>query len=116
MILSDAGIKAALADGTIGIDPRPTEDCIETSAIDLTLSNIFSIWKQENFTARGAEVVLNLQELDYISVAKGYLGQAPTDSDGCLVMPPFQKHPWHFLAQTHERITLNHQIAARVEG
>ena len=39
MILSDAGIKAALADGTIGIDPRPTEDCIETSAVDLTLSN-----------------------------------------------------------------------------
>jgi dCTP deaminase len=31
-------------------------------------------------------------------------------------LPPFQKHPWHFLAQTRERITLSHKVAARVEG
>jgi deoxycytidine triphosphate deaminase len=42
MILSNEGIKAALQDGTIGIDPAPLENHIETSAVDLTLSNIGS--------------------------------------------------------------------------
>ncbi len=116
MVLSDAGIKTALDDGTIGIEPRPPDSRIDTSSVDLTLSNIFRIWKPENFTARGAEVILNLEQLDYLSVANGYLCEAPTDKDGCLVIPPWHKHPWHFLAQTQEKITLSHKVAARVEG
>jgi dCTP deaminase len=116
MILSNEGMKIALANGTIGIEPAPAENCIETSAVDLTLSAQFNVWKKDALLARGARVELNLQELDYIGVAKGCLEKAPTDSDGCLVIPPYREHPWLFLAQTHERIKLSHRVAARVEG
>jgi dCTP deaminase len=116
MILSNEGIKAALQDGTIGIDPSPLENHIETSAVDLTLSKIFSVWKHDLFTSKSAEVVLNLKDLDYIGVATGYLTKAPTDVNGCLLIPPFDSHPWHFLAQTEEKIRLSHKVAARVEG
>jgi dCTP deaminase len=118
MILSNEGIKAALADGSIGLDPRPTEDRIETSSVDLLLSDKFSMWKKDNFEpeAKGAKVTLDLYKMDYISVSRGYLVPAPTDADGCLEIPPFREHPWHYLAQTREKITLSHKVAARVEG
>lgn len=116
MILSNAGIKTALADGTIGINPPPTDERIETSSVDLTLSDIFKIWRPEPFLAKGAKVELNLLDVDYIGIAKGYQTTPLTDRDGCLLIPPFRDHPWHFLAQTREKITLTDTIAARVEG
>jgi dCTP deaminase len=116
MVLSNAGIEAALKSGTIEIDPKPTEDRIQTSSVDLTLSNKFSRWKQENFLAKGAKVILDIQQMDFLSVAHGYLQPAPTESDGSLIIPPYHLHPWHYLAQTRERIHLDHTVAARVEG
>jgi dCTP deaminase len=118
VILSNQGIRAALEDGSIGITPGPTDDRIETSSVDLLLSNKFSMWRKSNFApeAKGARVTLNLHEMDYLSIAQGYMVPAPTDNEGCLEIPPFREHPWHYLAQTRERITLGHTVAARVEG
>jgi dCTP deaminase len=118
MILSNEGIKAALRDGSIGIDPPPAEEHYTTSAVDLTLADDFRVWDETSLTAKGAKVELDLTEWNYASIAKGYLRRAETDKNGCLVIPPYRVHQWHFLAQTRSEIFLNPErlIAARVEG
>jgi len=44
MILSDAGIRRALADGEISIDPLPQPDQFQTSAVDIFLGDSFRVW------------------------------------------------------------------------
>ncbi len=118
MILSNEDIRKALKDGAVEIDPAPAGHQYTTSAVDLTLAGDFRIWESKSLTAKGAKVEIDLAEWSFADLAKGYLKKAPTDADGCLVMPPYREHPWHFLAQTREKIHLKtkHRIAARVEG
>jgi deoxycytidine triphosphate deaminase len=47
MILSDRGIKTALQQGDIEIDPVPGENLYTTSAVDLTLGDQFQAWNEE---------------------------------------------------------------------
>jgi deoxycytidine triphosphate deaminase len=44
MILSDKGIKKAIAKGHILIDPPPSEDHYQTSAVDIMLAESFKVW------------------------------------------------------------------------
>lgn len=120
MILSDEGIRAALASKEIEIDPVPSEDQYATSAVDIFLGSIqtFRVWNRQACTAKGVYVVLNLAEQEYAQTAAQYL-MAPThEADGTVILPPYEKVPQVMLAQTRERIHLKPEsrLAARVEG
>lgn len=118
MVLSDQGIKEALKNGAIKIDPPPEDDHFDPSSLDLLLGDDFQIWDQKRLTQDGAEITLNLALQKFPETAENYLLDAPLSHDGCLVIPPYSQHPWHFLCQTQSRIELHreHRIAARVEG
>ena len=117
MILSNKGIKEALDGGEIVIDPPPEDNHYDTSSVDLMLGDDFQMWDKSRLDQKGVDIVLNLAEQQFPETAKNYLVNAPVQ-DGCLTIPPYREHPWHFLGQTRSRIALNreHRIAARVEG
>ena len=117
MILSDQGIKEALKSGAIKIDPPPEPDHFDPSSLDLLLGSDFQMWDRKRLTQAGADVMLNLALQKFPETAENYLVDAPL-VDGCLIIPPYSEHPWHFLCQTRSRIQLDrqHRIAARVEG
>ncbi len=117
MILSDQGIKDALSSGAIIIDPAPEDDHYDPSSVDLMLGEDFQMWDQSRLGQAGSEITLDLALQKFNETVKNYLVDAPL-INGCLVIPPYHKHPWHFLAQTRSRINLKreHKIAARVEG
>lgn len=118
MILSDEGIKAALGSGSIEISPRPEADQYTTSAIDLRLGDEFSMWDRDRLETPGVEVNLNLAEQQFQATAKGFLTKVEREPDGCVILPPYGKAPWHILALTREKVHLCHEarLAARVEG
>lgn len=118
MILSNDGIKTALREGGIVIDPQPLDSRYTTSAVDLTLSDDFRVWNERALTATGATTQIDLSKWDYISVANGFLEKATTDANGCMEIAPYRKRQSHYLAQTREWVKLSrkHRIAARVEG
>ncbi len=117
MILSDQGIKEALKNGAITIDPPPKDDHYDPSSVDLLLGDDFQMWDRNRLAQEGAEITLNLALQKFPETVKNYLIDAPV-LDGCLTIPPYSKHPWHFLCQTRSRVVLHreHRIAARVEG
>jgi hypothetical protein len=55
MILSDAGIKAAIGAGEIEIDPYPVE--YSPSAVDLLPGEEFQSWDSENFRFRPVSAI-----------------------------------------------------------
>jgi len=117
LILSDQGIKNALKNGEIVIDPPPEDDHYDPSSVDLLLGDDFQMWDQSRLGQKGVDITLNLAEQQFTDTVKNYLVNAPIQ-DGCLTIPPYSKHPWHFLCQTRSRVVLKreHKIAARVEG
>lgn len=117
MVLSDEGIKDALARGAIVIDPPPEDEHYDPSSLDLLLGEDFQMWDRSRLSQKGAEITLDLALQAFPETAINYLQDAPL-VDGCLIIPPCSKHPWHFLCQTRSRIVLRreHRIAARVEG
>lgn len=117
MILSDQGIRDALNSGAISIDPPPEDGHYDPSSLDLLLGDDFQMWDRNRLAQEGAEITLNLALQRFPETANNYLIDAPV-LDGCLTIPPYSKHPWHFLCQTRSRIALRreHKIAARVEG
>ncbi len=118
MILSDLGIKEALKNGAIKIDPPLEDDHFDPSSLDLLLGDDFQMWDKKRLGQGGAEITLNLALQKFPETAENYLLNAPLSTDGCLIIPPYSEHPWHFLCQTRSRIRLDreHRIAARVEG
>ena len=60
MVLSEEGIKRALAAGELEIQPQPARDQYTTSAVDLILGDQFSMWKREMFEVPGARIDLDL--------------------------------------------------------
>jgi dCTP deaminase len=117
VILSDQGIKEALRNGAIKIDPLPEDDHFDPSSLDLLLGDDFQMWDRKRLGQGGAEITLNLALQKFPETAENYLVDAPL-TEGCLLIPPYSEHPWHFLCQTRSRIRLDreHRIAARVEG
>ncbi len=118
MILSDAGIKQALATGTLEIDPTPDASRFTTSAVDLTLGNQFRGWDSSRFAAPGVHVHLDLAKHNYHATAEAYLSPLPLDREGCFLFPPHRQIPMVLLANTRERVNLKREsgLAARVEG
>jgi dCTP deaminase len=118
VILSDQGIKAALKEGQIEIDPSPREDLYTTSAVDLTLGDQFQAWNDEILGVEGTRHELNLEESKYQRIARAYIKALDLEKDGCFLFPPFRELPSHILAKTRERIHLKpgSRLAARVEG
>lgn len=117
MILSDQGIKEALKNGAIMIDPPPEDAHFDPSSLDLLLGEDFQMWDQKRLNQEGADITLNLALQKFPETAENYLVDAPLVG-GCLVIPPYSDYPWHYLCQTRSRIRLDreHRIAARVEG
>jgi dCTP deaminase len=117
LILSDQGIKDALKNKEIIIDPPPEDDHYDPSSVDLLLGQDFQMWNSTLLSQQGAETILDLSLQKFNETVQNYLVDAPL-INGCLIIPPYSKHPWHFLCQTRSRVVLQreHRIAARVEG
>lgn len=119
MILSNEGIRKALRQNEIRIEPQPTDDQYTTSAVDLLLggTELCKIWDPEKLNLPGTKVELNLALQEFGKTAN-FLVPAPCERDGTVVLPPYSREPAHLLAMTRERICLNREakIAARVEG
>ena len=118
MILSDAGIQRALANGQLEIYPLPKEDQYTTSAVDLFLGGFFQGWDDGPFKVPGARIELNLAEQKFQATAAGFLRDLPVEKDGSFVLAPYAKSQLPVLAMTKERVHLKpgSRLAARVEG
>jgi dCTP deaminase len=117
MILSNQGIKKALRDGEIQIDPPPEEDQYTTSAVDFVIGSDFRCWDESRFVA-GLKLVLNLAEQNFQITAAAYLKTRPLEADGTFIFPPYTRESIHVLGITRERVhlKLGSKVAARVEG
>ena len=118
MILSRDEIRLAIDRGEIHIDPVPGERQYSSSALDLYLGTRFQCWDRSRIgqiPSMGLSNVLDPSKItQFHALSSQYLVEAPTDSQGCL-----QINPWEFvLGITRERVELprESQIAARVEG
>lgn len=113
MILSDAGIEAAIAAGDIEIEPPPAE--YSTSAVDLLLADEFQSWDADRLLVPGVSTVVDLAEQRFPLTARAYLKDVPRERDGAVIFPPFRIQS-HMLAITRERVHLKigSQVAARV--
>lgn len=118
MILSNEGIKRAIKDKEIEIDPLPAEDQYTSSALDLFVGGDFQYWDEATLKLPGHKHVLNLAEQSFNLTAGAFLKPAKLENDGSYIFPPYAHSPVHILAMTRERIDLkiNSKIAARVEG
>lgn len=118
MVLSDEGIKAAIKSGSLVIDPAPTEEQYQTSAVNIYLGDSFRIWDASKFSPKGVKVELNLAEQSFQDTANAYAIPAPREADNSVILPPFSISPIVLLCLTRERIYLKRESAlcARVEG
>lgn len=118
MILSNDGIKKAIAQGAMEISPAPDETQYTSSAVDLYLGEEFNVWDESKLKLKGFKPELNLAEQSFNETAKAFLIPLKKESDGSVIFPPYREHPWHMLAITRERVHLHrdHKLAARVGG
>jgi dCTP deaminase len=118
MVLSDEGIKKALRDGLLEIEPAPSDEQYQSSAVNIYLGDSFRIWDPSAFRTRGIRIDLNLAEQSFADTANKFAIDAPRESDGCILLPPFAEEPTVLLCSTRERIHLKKESAlcARVEG
>lgn len=120
MILSDEGIKRALASGEIEIDPAPAPDHYAPSAVDITLGDIstFFVWDLDRFKTPGVSVTLNLHEQRFGQTLKQYSRPVVPEKDGSVILRPYHIEPNVMLCQTLQRIFLKPEskLAARVDG
>jgi dCTP deaminase len=112
MILCDSEISAALANGLISIDPLPSQDRIQTSAVDLTLGDEFLKWPAPNKSVYTCIDVT--EDFKFADVAADYAEKIPLAPDGTIDIPPHTL----ILGMTRETIDLPivSRLAARVEG
>ncbi|MEQ1947252.1 MAG: dCTP deaminase [Bryobacteraceae bacterium] len=118
MILSNDGIRKALAQGALEITPAPDETQYTSSAVDLHLGEEFNVWDESKLAVKGFKPELNLAEQSFNETAKAFLIPLKKEGDGSVIFPPYRIYPWHMLAITRERVSLTHghKLAARVEG
>ena len=100
MLLSDRDLKAALADGRLGLSPYD-EAMVQPSSIDVRLDRYFRVFANHRYTHIDPAVAQDdLTEL--------------VEADGD---EPFVLHPGEFvLGSTLEVISLGDDLAARLEG
>jgi dCTP deaminase len=112
-VLGNRAFIEALDTGRLLIDPRPTNDRIGTSAIDLLLAGEFKRWKQP---AAGMEHIIDpsVAGFSFQRIAAAHLEAIPTDEDGSIILRPGR----FVLGRTKERVELPLEsgFAARVEG
>lgn len=118
MILSDQGVRQALANRQIQIDPEPADDQYTTSAVDFTLGSDFYEWDRDKLSVKGVRVELNLAEHEFHSTARAYMVKCAVENDGSFVLPPYSQDSRLLLATTREKVHLEpgSLLAARVEG
>ncbi len=116
MILSDAGIKAAIAAGQIEIDPPPV--AYSPSAVDLLLGDEFQSWDDDKLLIPGLSLVLDLAEQRFPLTAAAYLKDVSREKDRSVILPPYRVQQSHLLAITREKVHLKigSRVAARIEG
>jgi deoxycytidine triphosphate deaminase len=73
MILSNEGIKKALAQAALEISPAPDETQYTTSAVDLHLGSEFYAWDASKLQVTGVKVELDLSAQKFNETAKAYL-------------------------------------------
>jgi dCTP deaminase len=100
MLLSDRDLKAALAEGRMGLDPYD-EAMVQPSSVDVRLDRYFRVFANHRYTHIDPAVAQDdLTEL--------------LEPDG---EEPFILHPGEFvLGSTLEVISLGNDLAARLEG
>ncbi|HVM40731.1 MAG TPA: dCTP deaminase [Acidimicrobiia bacterium] len=100
MVLSDASIRKAIADGRILIDPFDEAD-LQPSSVDLHIDRYFRVFR--NHTTPYIDPKVNQEDLtEMVEVAE----------DGMFIL-----HPGEFvLGSTAERVALGDDLVARLEG
>ncbi len=100
MLLSDRDLKAAIADGRLGLTPFD-ESLIQPSSIDVRLDRYFRVFANHRYTH-----IDPAEQQDDLTV--------PIEPDGD---EPFILHPGEFvLGSTLEVISLGDDLASRLEG
>lgn len=118
MILSDQGIRRALEQGELEIDPKPEPDQYTTSAVDIFLGDKFQEWDSK-LKVKGLAPLLNLADQEFQKTATAFVIKVEREKDGSVVLPPYDPSSCHpMLAMTRERLhlKLGSRLAARVEG
>ena len=99
MLLSDRDLRAALADGTLTVDPCNPEQ-VQPASIDVRLGRMFRVFHNHERT-----------HIDPAHPAEGLTSVVRADTEG------FVLHPGEFvLGTTVETVGLGDQLAARLEG
>lgn len=100
MILSDRDIRAAIAEGRVGIDPFDLSD-VQPSSVDLHVDRYFRTFHNHRYPVIDVKLEMTeLTELVEVSEAE-----------------PFMLHPGEFvLGSTAEYVKLPHDLVARLEG
>jgi dCTP deaminase len=114
VILSDIGLKAAIASGDLVIDPLPTDDQFTPSSIDLHLGGNFRVWDDGRLKTPGLTPTLDLAAQTFQTTAASFLLDPTLDPGGAFVLKPNQ----FVMAVTRERVDLKRsaRLAARIEG
>ena len=111
MILSDHEIMMEIRSGRLVFTPDITEDQISPSAVDLQLSNVFTLINTTGL--KGVTTAVDLAEIESVEDLARIYGEQKTLAKG----EKLSLMPRGFvLAYTLERITLPNYLAARVEG
>ena len=100
MLLSDRDLKAALAEGRLGVEPYD-EAMVQPSSIDVRLHRYFRVFVNHRYT-----------HIDPAVAQEDLTEQIEPEGN-----EPFILHPGEFvLGSTLERISLGVDLAARLEG
>ncbi|MFD1309064.1 dCTP deaminase [Streptomyces kaempferi] len=100
MLLSDADLRAAIADGHLGLTPYDP-DMVQPASIDVRLDREFLAFQNHRHTCINPAVE-----------QEGLTRLVRVEGD-----EPFVLHPGEFvLASTYERVRLPNDLAARLEG
>jgi deoxycytidine triphosphate deaminase len=119
MILSDKGIKKAIARGDIIIEPTPKEEHFQTSSVDILLGESFKVWDRKVLKETpGFTGVLDLSEQKFLITAQRFAKNAELERDGSFILKPYEDVHQVVLCQTEGRIALapKSRLAARVVG
>lgn len=112
MILSGSEIRKALDEGLVVIDPRPGDEQVDSTAVDLRLGEPLWIWDPE-LTGPG-EKRIDIDRMNFKDLSDRYLIEVPREANGNYVIRPHTV----YLASTHEKVELpaDSRFAARIEG
>lgn len=100
VLLSDRDIRAAIASGSLGIEPFEPEN-VQPSSVDVRLDRFFRVFNNSKYT----HIDPKLQQDELTSLVEVEEGDA------------FVLHPGEFvLASTLEKFTLPDNLAGRLEG